>query len=105
MGLIPAGGLDECSTRRRIDASPGPCAPESGRRTGAGTHRRDGTTAEAEGRGARAGAKRGGLLVVLLSLVLAAIAGAEEVRTVRTSRSGDTLTVSFTVSDLLTESA
>ena len=86
-------------------ASPGPRAPESGRRTGAGTHRRDGTTAEAEGRGARAGAKRGGLLVVLLSLVLAAIAGAEEVRTVRTSRSGDTLTVSFTVSDLLNESA
>jgi hypothetical protein len=58
-----------------------------------------------ERRRARTGSKRRGLLVAVLGLLLASFASAEEVRTVRTSRSGDTLTVSFKVSDLLDESA
>ena len=41
----------------------------------------------------------------VLLLAMAGVASAEEVRTVRTSRSGDTLTVSFSFSDLLDDAA
>ena len=45
------------------------------------------------------------LLLTAAGLAWASGAAAEDVRTVRTSRSGDTLTVSFSVSDLLDDSA
>ena len=56
----------------------------------------------------RAGGTRKGFWALGCAVVLLAMTGvasAEDVRTVRTSRSGDTLTVSFSVSDLLDDAA
>ena len=56
--------------------------------------------------GTRGGTARGALALLFTALLCSpSPAAAEEVRTVRTSRSGDTLTVAFSVSDLLDEAA
>jgi hypothetical protein len=56
--------------------------------------------------GRRGGTARGALALLFTALLCSpSPAAAEEVRTVRTSRSGDTLTVAFSVSDLLDEAA
>jgi hypothetical protein len=56
--------------------------------------------------GTRRGERRGALALLCAALLCSSPpAAAEEVRTVRTSRSGDTLTVAFSISDLLDEAA
>jgi hypothetical protein len=56
--------------------------------------------------GTRRGERRGVLALLCAALLCSSPpAAAEEVRTVRTSRSGDTLTVAFSISDLLDEAA